>query len=72
MRHLSTILVVLALTLAGIGVYFALSPPAGRPAFNIDQAERDLGEFPVGESVITFRITNSSNQPARIVGTAFG
>lgn len=72
MRRLSTIFAAIALALAALGGYFAISRHVDRPSLSIDQAERELGQFPLGESDVTFHISNSSSRPARIVGAAFG
>lgn len=44
---------------------------AGRPAgrsLDVENAEQDLGNLPIGEHPVVFRVTNSSDQPGEVVG----
>jgi hypothetical protein len=45
-----------------------LRAPSGAEAFVVEGLERDLGPTPVGTIVVTFRITNRSNEMRRILG----
>jgi hypothetical protein len=35
----------------------------------VENAERDLGEVPVGDHPVSFRVTNRSDQPGEVVGS---
>jgi multidrug efflux pump subunit AcrA (membrane-fusion protein) len=73
LRVLSWGCAVLALALAGWGGYLWLAPaPPPRPVFVVEAPERDLGDCPVGETLVTFRVTNQSDLPGRIIGLEEG
>lgn len=73
MRTVSSILAVAALVLAVVGLRSALTPTCSEPPrLTAEAPDLDLGQFAVGESDVTFRISNTSHRPARIVGSAFG
>jgi hypothetical protein len=40
----------------------------GEGSLVVENAEQDLGELPVGEHVVVFRVINQSGQPAEVVG----
>ena len=71
-RYLSWALFLVAMCLAGAGLYSFLCPAPDLPAFAVPIAERDLGDRPVGKSILTYDITNQSDMPRRILGLAEG
>ena len=80
-RILSVACAVAACGLLGWAGYTALHPPADLPVATdgagpseepaglvVDGAEQDVGERPVGEHPVTFRVTNRSGRPGEVVG----
>lgn len=45
---------------------------SSKGALLIEDAERDLGDLPVGAHTIAFHVRNTTQQPQRIVGMAEG
>jgi hypothetical protein len=71
-RRASLLFGVLAVVMACWGTYLWLTLPPVRPVFVVEEAERHLGECPVGQSLLTFRLSNQSDQPSEILGLAEG
>lgn len=84
-RTLSVVCAVAAAGLLGWAGYVALYPPAeeltpslpvGPPqepaGLTVDGAEQDVGERPVGESAVSFRLTNRSGRAAELIGLPAG
>lgn len=68
MLRIYNLLAALALGLAGWGGYLLFSPESHSGCLTVEDTERDLQEFPVGTSVITLRVMNSSAHSGRVVG----
>lgn len=45
---------------------------AGEPGLVVENAVQDLGELPVGEHPVVFRVANRTDRPGEIVGGASG
>ncbi len=72
MRTLSGLFLIAAfgcLLMAGYE-YFFVPPAAPLPPFEISQTEFPLGEVPLGSHTFQTTITNPSNEPRRILGSA--
>ena len=74
LRWIFILLVLTTVGLAGTGIYWWITDPSGPPrdSFTLDNPNRDLSEQPVGETLLSYRITNGSKQPRRILGLAEG
>jgi len=70
-RVVPYVFIVAAILLAATGVYdgFLQRPPEPR-GFTVEAPEGNLGDFPVGKSVLTWRFTNNSKEARRIIGLA--
>lgn len=72
MRRFSLSFSCLALGLAGWACYLSFAPQGDRGGLVLENADCNLGEWPVGESVVNLRVSNTSTRPGRVVGFAFG
>ncbi|HYT92755.1 MAG TPA: hypothetical protein VEL76_28825 [Gemmataceae bacterium] len=72
LRRTSLLFGILAVVMACWGGYLWLTLPPVRPLFVVLEPDRHLGECPVGQSLLAFRITNQSDQPREIIGLAEG
>ena len=71
-RCLTWTLLLIAIGLAGFGLYSFVIPAQDLPAFVVSDTERDLGNQPIGKTPVIFDITNRSDIPRRIIGLAEG
>jgi hypothetical protein len=71
-RWASLLFGILAVVMACWGAYLWLISSPDGPVFVIEAPDRRLGKCPVGRSVLTFRITNQSEQPSEVLGLAEG
>lgn len=71
-RWISLLLVFVSLGMVCWAGYLWLIPTSAQDAFVIEEPERQLGDWSVGRSQLTFRITNQSDQPKEIIGLAEG
>ena len=72
MRRLSIIFGVVTIALFGLSAFVAMKPPPDSLHFVIDECDRDLRDCAVGDSILTFRITNPTDRPGRIIGLVEG
>jgi hypothetical protein len=61
-----------AVVLGGSAAYLWWYDPPAKQAFVVASPKRELGELPLGASLVTFDITNQSDRPGRIIGLAEG
>lgn len=66
LRSVALFLVVVSLALAVGGGYLALVPQPKPSGLVLDDADRDVGNVPLGEREVTLRIANRSDRPAQV------
>ncbi len=68
LRLLTTLAFVLTVSLVGLAAYLVCRPqvaPSG-PVVQVEEPVRDLGERPLGQSLVVFRLTNPGDRPLRV------
>ena len=68
LRYSFWLLIVLAIGLAAWAAWLAFVPKADEAVFAMGQTDSDCGKTPVGPRDVVVRLTNQSDQPARVLG----